>query len=132
VHYIQKIPAQDAAGRGVILYKRKFALHPAFRLVPGLLQTLFIILYTFMFAVLYGTSIRAALERVLFMAFVLFMWRTISLWYASALKARHPKVLLHCEDGCHLEGMLQATEAHPSVLAPPLIPPLPTLPPLSI
>ena len=119
----QKIPGRRAIS-GVILYNRKFVLHPAIRLVPGLLHALFTILYTFMFAVLYGTSIRSALERVLFVTFLVFMCRTLSLWYASTLKAWHPKLLIHCEDGGNLEDKHNLVEHHVSVSAPPSTPPL--------
>ncbi|KAH7235329.1 hypothetical protein BKA59DRAFT_484689 [Fusarium tricinctum] len=117
----RKMPLEG--GSGIVLYNRRFAFHPLIQLLPGLLQALLTILYTFMFAVLYGTSIRSALERVIIMAFAVFLSRALSLWYASVFKDRHPKLLIHCEDGDNLNDRRRIVEAYIGIPSPPLTSP---------
>jgi hypothetical protein len=72
----------NAKTKGLVVYRRRQwieSVDPIADVLPGLMQMLMTVYFTFLFSTIYGISVRAAIVRVLTVSTFLFVSRTASL-----------------------------------------------------
>ncbi|KAH8594512.1 hypothetical protein B0O99DRAFT_595443 [Bisporella sp. PMI_857] len=88
----------SAGNRHLVVYYRQHWVDNFADLLPGFLQVLMTVYFTFLFSTLYGVSVEVAVARVVFVATFLFISRAASLCYSRARRKRDSKLLVRCKD----------------------------------